>query len=175
MAPFEPVYRDGLSAAALITMLAADKPYDTILSYEEIAAQLGIGADEDVRLRGCVARAKPVLLREHHKALKAVPRKGYRIILPDEAAWLATDHRRKSDRSIKRAIAVLRHANEDDMTDAGRVRHRKVTMAISLLHERQQDTERRVSRLEDLLLGKHKPTIIPGTVLVPPHASLRNR
>lgn len=167
MAPFDPVYRDGLSAAVLITMLAAGKPYDTILSYEEIAAQLGISPDDAVRLRSGVARAKPVLLREHQKALKAVPRKGYRIVRPGEQAGLATAHRQKSDRSIKRAIAVLRHANEDDMSDPERVRHHKVTMAVQLLHERQQDTERRVSRLEELMLGTHRPTVIPGSVEQP--------
>lgn len=164
---FEAVYRGGQSAATLITMLARDKPYDYVVTFEEIAGQLGIGADEFVRIRSGVARAKPVLLRDHKKALEAVPLKGYRVVRPGENARLATGHRRKSDRSIKRAIATVRHANEDDMTEAERERNRKVGMALSLLHERQLETEQRVARLEELMLGKRKPSIIPGSIITP--------
>ena len=41
-APFTPVYRDGRSAASLIAELARGKPYGYVLTFEEIAGQLGI-------------------------------------------------------------------------------------------------------------------------------------
>jgi len=167
MSPFESTYRDGKSAASLIVALAADKPYDTILGYGEIAAQLGIAEDDLPRIRSGIARAKPRLLRDHLRALEAVPGKGYRIIRPGEHARLATHHRKKSDRQIKRAIATIKGADERDMTDTERERHRKVGMALSLLHERQVETEKRVDRLEALMLGKSKPKIVPGTVVQP--------
>jgi hypothetical protein len=167
MPPFTPSYRDGQSAASLIIALAKDKPYDYIISYEEIAEQLGIEADDLMRIRSAAARAKPRLLREHLRAIEAVPRKGYRILPPGENAGLATRHRKKSDRQVKRAIAVIKGANERDMTDSERERNRRVGMALSLLHERQIDTENRVARLEALMLGKHKPTVIPGAIVSP--------
>lgn len=167
MAPFAPQYRGGQSAASLIVALAGGKPYDTTLSFEEIAEQLEVGADDLVRIRSGIARAKLRLLRDHMRALEAVPGKGYRIIRPGEHARLATHHRRKSDRQVKRAIATIQGANENDMTDVERERNRKVGMALSLLYERQADVENRVARLEDLMLGKHKPQTIRGEVVEP--------
>lgn len=167
MPPFTPSYRDGLSAATLVTALAKDKPYDYILSFEEIAKQLGIEVDDSVRIRSAAARAKPRLLREHMRALEAVPGKGYKVLRPGEHARLATSHRRKSDRQIRRAIAVIKGADERDMTEPERQRHQKVGMALNLLYERQVDTEQRVARLEALMLGNTTPKIVPGQVIAP--------
>jgi hypothetical protein len=167
MPPFTPTYRNGQSAASLIVALAEDKPYDYIVSYEDIADQLGIEADDLARIRSGVARAKPRLQRDHMRTLECVPNKGYRIIRPGEAARVAMSHRKKSDRSIKRAIATVKSANEEDMTDAERVRNQRVGMALTLLHERQIDVESRVSRLEALMLGKGAPKVVKGEVVEP--------
>lgn len=167
MPPFEPAYRDGKSAAFLITELARDKPYDYLLTLEEIAEQLGIDVSETVRIRSGVQRAKQVLLREHLRALEAVPLKGYRIARPGEHARLSIGQRRKSDRALTRAIKLVKYADENDMTDAERDRTRKVSMALSLIADRQIETERRVARLEELMLGKRKPSIIPGSIIAP--------
>lgn len=167
VAPFEGSYRDGQSAADLIVALVEGKPYDTVLTFDEIAEHLGIDASDLSRLRSAVQRAKHRLNRDHLRALEAVPRKGYRIIKPGEVARVATHHRKKSDRQIKRAIAVIKSGDERDMTDAERERSRRVGMALSLLHERQVETEKRVSRLEELMLGKSAPKTIPGSVMQP--------
>lgn len=167
MSPFEPTYRDGQSAASLIVGLVEGKPYDYILSYEDIAAALDIPSDDMVRIRSAVRRAKLRLLRDHMRALEAVPLKGYRIITPGQHATLATHHRKKSDRQIKRAIAIIKGADERDMTDAERGRHRQVGMALNLLYERQTDVESRVSRLEALMLGKVTRKVVPGSVVEP--------
>jgi len=159
--PFTPVYRDGRSAAALIAELAHGKPYGYLLTYEEIAGQLGIAPSDLVRIRSAVARAKDRLLREHLRAIEARPGQGYEILHPGKNAHLASKHRKKSDRSIKRAIKVIKGADERDMSDMERERNRQLGMVLERLHERQQDTEDRVARLESLMLGTTK--VIAGT------------
>jgi alkylated DNA nucleotide flippase Atl1 len=161
VAPFAPAYRDGRSAASLIVELAHGKPYGYLLTYEEIAGQLGVGPDDLVRIRSGIARTKDRLLREHQRGIEARPGKGYVILHPGQHAHLATKHRKKSDRQIKHAIRVIKGADERDMTDMERERNRQVGMVLERLHERQQDVEDRVSRLESLMLGTRK--IVPGT------------
>jgi len=151
--PFTPAYRDGRSAASLIAELAHGKPYGYILTYEELADQLGIESTDLVRIRSAMARSKERLLREHQRAVEARPGRGYEILHPGKNAHLAGKHRRKSDNQIKKAIKVIKGADERDMTDMESERNRQIGMVLERLHERQQDTEDRVYRLESLLLG----------------------
>ena len=161
--PFTPVFRDGRPAADLIAELVQGKPYGHELTYQEIADQLGIDVSERERIHAAVQRAKPRLLRECLRAVEARPGTGYEILHPGKNAGLATRYKKKSDRSIKRAISVVRGADERDMSDAERERNRAMGMVLERLHERQQDVEARVSRLESLMLGAG-PKVIPGTV-----------
>jgi alkylated DNA nucleotide flippase Atl1 len=154
--PFTPAYRDGRSAASLITELVHGKPYGYLLTYDEIADQLGIGPSDLVRIRAAIARSKDRLLREHKRGIEARPGEGYVVLHPGQHAHLASRHRKKSDRQIKRAIRVIKGANELDMTDMERERNRQVGMVLERLHERQQDVEDRVARLESLMLGSRK-------------------
>jgi hypothetical protein len=165
--PFEPSFRNGQSGAALITDLASSKPYGYMLTYDEISEQLGISADDLVRLRSAMARAKPRVLKEHLRAMVAVPGKGYRIIPAKDQPDLALRYRKKSDRSIKRAIATVTHVDEGELTPAQQERNRQVGMALNLLYERQRDTEARVSRLEKLMLGERPPKVVQGEVVEP--------
>ena len=158
--PFTPAYRDGRSAASLIAELAHGKPYGHILTYEEIADQLGIEPTDLVRIRSAMARSKERLLREHQRGVEARPGRGYEILHPGAHAHLAAKHRRKSDRQIKRAIKVIKGADERDMNPMELERNRQLGMVLERLHERQQDVEDRVSRLESLMLGTIK--VIPG-------------
>lgn len=169
MPPFTPVYRDGRSAASLISELACGKPYGYVLTYEEIAGRLGIAPSELARIRSAVARTKDRLLREHQRGIEARPGEGYVILHPGAHAHLATKHRKKSDRQIKRAIGIIKGADERDMSDMERERNRQLGMALETLHDRQQDVENRVSRLESLMLGTPK-TVIPGTAETVRHA-----
>lgn len=161
MTPFTPVYRDGRSAASLIVELAHGKPYGYILTYGEIAGTLGIDPSDLVRIRAAMARTKERLLREHQRGVEARPGQGYEILHPGAHAHLATKHRRKSDRQIKRAIKVIKGADERDMNPMELERNRQLGMVLERLHERQQDVEDRVSRLESLMLGTTK--VIAGT------------
>ena len=165
MTPFTPTYRDGRSAADLITELAHGKPYGYILTYEEIAEQLGIDATELVRIRSAVARTKTRLLRDCKRGLWTCPREGYQILTPGEHAARAEEHRRRSDRQIKKAIGLIKGADERDMTDRERERNRQVGMVLERLHDRQSDTEKRVARLESLMFGTTTPKVIPGTIV----------
>lgn len=161
MAPFAPAYRDGRSAASLVAELVHGKPYGYLLTYDEIADQLGIAPTDLVRIRSAIARSKDRLLREHQRGIEARPGQGYVVLHPGQHAHLATKHRRKSDRQIKKAIKVIKGANEADMTDVERERNRQIGMVLERLHERQQDTEDRVARLESLMLGSRR--VISGT------------
>ena len=161
MAPFAPTYRDGRSAASLIAELVHGKPYGYLLTYDEIAYQLGIAPTDLVRIRSAIARSKDRLLREHQRGIEAKAGEGYVVLHPGQHAHLASHHRRKSDRQIKKAIKVIKGANELDMTDMERERNRQIGMVLERLHERQQDVEDRVSRLESLMLGSRK--VISGS------------
>jgi len=161
MAPFAPMYRDGRSAASLIAELVHGKPYGYLLTYEEIAGQLGIESSDLVRIRSAMARSKDRLLREHQRGVEARPGRGYEILHPSAHAHVATKHRRKSDRQIKKGINFIKGAAEQDMTPMERERNRQVGMVLERLHERQQDVEDRVARLESLMLGTLK--VIPGS------------
>ena len=160
-APFTPAYRDGRSAASLIAELAHGKPYGYVLTFEEIAGQLGIDPGDLTRIRSAIARVKDRLLREYQRGLEARPGEGYVILYPGAHAHVASKHRKKSDRQIKKAINYIKGADERDMTDMERERNRQVGMVLERLHERQQDTEDRVARLESLMLGTRK--VIAGT------------
>ena len=159
--PFAPAYRDGRSAASLIVELAHGKPYGYVLTFEEIADQLGIAPTDLVRIRAAIARTKDRLLREHQRGIEAKPGEGYVILHPGAHAHLATKHRKKSDRQIRRAIRVIKGADERDMNPMELERNRQIGMVLERLHERQQDTEDRVARLESLMLGTRK--VIAGT------------
>jgi len=164
-APFTPTFRGGQPGARLVADLASTRPYGALLSYEELAAQLGVDIAEMPRILAAANRAKRVLLREHMRTLVAVPGRGYKILHPNEMAGLATSFRRKSDRSIRRAIAVIKGTDDEHLTDAERARHYHVGMVLEALHDRQKDTEARVTRLEGLMLsGGRRPKVIPGEV-----------
>lgn len=167
MSPFTPVYRDGRSAASLIAELADGKPYGYILTYEEIAEQLGIDATDLVRIRSAMARTKDRLLRDYKRGVRARANEGYQILKPGEHEGLAKKHRKKSDGQIKKAIKVIKGADERDMSDSERERNRQLGMVLEQLHDRQTDTEQRLSRLEALVLGgSSAPRVIPGTVVL---------
>jgi hypothetical protein len=166
MTPFTPTYRGGKSAAALIVELVQDKPYGHLLTFSDIAEQLGIDPSDLVRIRAAVARAKPRLLRDHLRGIEAKPGEGYKILYPGQHAHLATTHRKKSDRQIKYAIRAITGADERDMTERERERNRQVGMVLQRLHERQQDTEDRVDRLETLMFSGSRK-VIPGAVMPP--------
>jgi hypothetical protein len=165
--PFTPVYRDGKPAAALIAELVEGKPYGYLLTYEEIADQLGIGPDELVRIRSAVARSKERVLRDHLRALEARPGKGYVILAPGENARLAASHRRKSDRSIKRAIKVIKGADERDMTDGERERNRQVGTVLQQLQDRVRATEGEMARFRALIGGGGRKSIAGTPAAVP--------
>lgn len=165
--PFTPVYRDGKAAAELIAELVEGKPYGYVLTYEEIAEQLGIGPGELVRIRSAVARSKERILRDHLRALESRPRKGYAILAPGENVRLAASHRRKSDRQIKRAVKVINGADERDMTDSERERNRQVGIALTQLQDRVKNTEGETGRLRALMGGGSRKSMAGAPATVP--------
>jgi len=161
VSPFTPVYRDGRSAASLIAELVSGKPYGYLLTFEEIAAQLEIDPSDLKRIHAAMQRTKPRLQSEHHRAIEAVTGEGYKILQPGDHARLATHHKKKSDRQIRRAIKVIKAADERDMTPAERERNRQLGMVLENHEQRIREVEARQSRLESLMLGG--PKVIPGT------------
>lgn len=166
--PFTPVYRDGRPAAELIAELAQGKPYDYLLTYEEIAEQLGIEPTELVRIRSAMARSKDRLLAEPIlRAVEARPGKGYVIVRPGEGTRLAANHRKKSDRSIKRAIKVINGVDERDMTEGERDRNRQMGIALQQLQDRVKATESETARLRTLMGGGGHRSIAGAPMAVP--------
>lgn len=167
MAAFQP--KGSRAIRVIVAELAARHAYGDLLTFAAIAQALGLTQDGDseepvrAQVRQAVSTARPVLLRDHHRALVAERGKGYRVARPGEFAGIAQDHRRKSDKAIARAWSNIEFAPTDDMTPAELKRHQAVGVVVQNLRQRMTSAEQRLADLETVIYGR-KPPVIPGTV-----------
>lgn len=163
MAPFMP--KGDRSQRVIVTELAAEAAYGQQLTYDELGAALDLDADtERAQIRQAVAAARDVLTLDHSRVLIAIRGVGYRVARPAEHAGVAQTHRRKADKQMSRALAVVTHVDESEMTPAERRRHQAVAQVIVNLHNRMTGAEARLQRLEAVIFGDDGPTIIEGRV-----------
>lgn len=162
MAPFAP--RGDRAQRVVVTELAATAAYGTELTYEQLGHALGLDATYDrAQIRQAVAAARDLLTLDHSRALVAVRGVGYRVARPGEHAGIAQAHRRKADRQLSRALAVVTHADESAMTPDELRRNRAVAMLITNLASRMNSAESRLQHLESAVFGD-EPKVIPGEV-----------
>jgi len=163
VSPFQP--KGSRALRVIVAELAATRDRGDLITYGELAEALDTTEDEAGRslVRQAVSAARPLLLRDHKKALVAVRAKGYRVALAGEHAGIAQDHRRKSDRQISKALAVIEHTDESAMTPDELRRHNAVGVLIRNLHSRMTSAEQRLADLETAVFGPPQ-RVIPGYV-----------
>lgn len=165
MSPFEP--KGSRALRVIVAEMAAKAAFGDVLTFTDLAEAIGVQDDERGRgqVRQTVSAARPLLLSDHGRLLVAVRGKGYRVALPGEAAGVAQDHRRRADRSIGRALAVIDKADMTAATDEERQRFQAVGVVIRNLHSRMTSAEQRLADLEDAIFGqKPRRKVIPGQV-----------
>lgn len=164
MSPFAP--RGDKSLRVIVTEMAADGRYNDVITFEQLGKALDLDPD-DVngrnQIRQAVSTARPVLLKRHGRVLISDRGRGYRIGRPGEYAGVAEAYRDRGQRQFTKALAVIEHAPEADMTPEELRRHRAVGVIVRNLNSRLNDAEQRLSDLEDtvhkLLYGDRPPTI----------------
>ena len=165
MAPFQP--KGSRALRVIITEMAARAAYGDVLTFTELAESIDVADDDAGRsqVRQAVSAARPLLLNDHGRLLVAVRGKGYRVALPGEAAGVAQDHRRRADRQISKAVAIVDSADTTGMTPEELKRFMAVGMVIRNLHGRMTAAEQRLADLEDAVFGQvPRRKVIPGKV-----------
>lgn len=146
-APFTPVGEMSRRDLVLKHLAAAD--YDEVVSYDQLATALD-GVDRTI-VQVAVNAAKPVLEKEHQKAVVAVPNTGYRVVQPGEHMELAVVHQKKSRRALKRSHSKVAHVDLSKLTEGERT---AVTLAATSL-AMQMDYMRR----NDIRAARHEQAL----------------
>lgn len=162
MSPFTP--KGDRSMRVIVAELVANTDPGDLITYQTLADALDLDEKEQRdQIRQAVAAARPTVLRDHKKALVAIRGEGYRVALAREFAGLAQGHRRNADRQMSKALDIVNHVDEKQLSPAELQRHRAVATVITTLHSRLTDAESRLQQLEAAVFGK-KPPVIQGEV-----------
>jgi hypothetical protein len=163
VSPFQP--RGSRALRFIIADLAASVEPGELLTFKQLGEAIGVEDDEPGRaqVRQAVSTARPIMLRDHKRALVAERGRGYRVALPGEFAGIAEDHRGKANRQMGKALAVIENADEKAMTAEELKRHRAVGVVIRNLHGRLTSAEQRLADLEAAVFGPPQK-VIPGQV-----------
>ena len=153
---FQPSRPDGRSDRQVIFDLCHAHPVETIWSHGELLGALREGLEDPdtvtkSRLYQAVGMANRDLLRECHRYLSVVRRKGYRLIRSDEHLPVALVRKNRAQMQIMKGIAVLQGTSVDDLTPTQRALHEGQLMIMSGLHMSIMETQRRQSRADALL------------------------
>lgn len=158
MSPFKP--RGDRSLRIIVADLVARAQINDLITYEEFARVLD--TPDRTQIRQAISAARPVILRDYNRALIPERGRGYRIARPGEFAGIAQDHRRKSDRQISKALAMIDNAPVDKMSPDELARHRAVGIAIHNLASRMINAEQRLADLETAVYGDRNRKVIQG-------------
>jgi hypothetical protein len=145
----------------IVAELAAGTPRGEVLPYGKLADAIGVKDNQAGRsqIRQAVSAARPIVLRDHNMALVPVRNLGYRVAYPGEFAGIAQDHRRRSDRQLSKALAVIDNAPLADMTPAERKRHEAVGLVLRNVVSRMSSAEQRLADLETVVYGPPRKVI----------------
>jgi hypothetical protein len=162
LSPFAP--KGDRSLRVIVAEMVGQRSPGDLLTYEELGKVLDLDPDERRdQIRQAVSAARPLVLIDQKRALIPVRGEGYRIAWASEFAGIATEYRRKADRSIGRALDVVRNVNEKELSPEELKRHRAVAVIITNLHTRMTSAESRLQQLEEAVFGKPRP-VIPGEI-----------
>lgn len=163
MSAFQP--RGSRALRVIIAEMASSSQLGDVLPFTQLADAIDVNDNDDgrARVRQAVSAARPLLLRDHGRALVAERGKGYRVALPGELAGIAQDHRRRADVQVGKALAVIEHADQSTMTPAELKRFQAVGVVIRNLHARMSNSEQRLADLEAAVYGNN-PKVIQGKI-----------
>lgn len=162
MSPFKP--KGDRSMRVVVAEIVANTEPGNLITYEVLAEALDLDEEKERdQIRQAVSAARQTVLRDHNKALVAIRGEGYRVALAREFAGLAQGHRQKADRQMTKALDIVKHVDENQLSPAELQRHRAVATVITNLHARMTDAEERLQQLEAAVFGK-KPPVIQGEI-----------
>lgn len=152
MTPFQTQRDDGVPLWRITYDLFRTLPYGELVTYEQLNVRLGF----DVRLnRHPIYRADQELRQSDQRALVAAAGQGYRVLHPNEQEAVAQGHRRKSVRSMRRAVSVAQATNLLLVDADQRVRLDAfvrwgvgVMESLEYSHRRHEKTERLVADID---------------------------
>lgn len=165
MPQFTPRGDRSLKLAAVDLVVKAEP--GELLTYAYLATALNAGefsGDPRDVIRGAISAARPLLIRDHGRAIIAERGKGYRVALPGELAGVAQEHRGKADRQVSKALAIVTHGDTSTMTQEEFTRFQATRAIIVNLHRRMNNMEERMARIEEAIFGK-APAQATGEVI----------
>ena len=156
---FVPKRPDGRSLRAIAVELIGPKTPDTIVTYQEIGAALGVSPRNHRNLiQGAINQAQSGLLKLYQRSVVAIPNVGYRVIRADEHRGVAVAKQSAAERQMKKGLRLLTHARLDEMSAEGRQLHQQQAMIMSATLAGFKYHENRLNKIEELLRGT-PPTI----------------
>lgn len=138
-----------MSRRDLMVKQIAQADYDEIVDYEMLAAILDV-VDRSV-VQQAVNAAKPVLERDHRKAVVAVANTGYRVVKPGEHMGLAVSHQKKSRRSLARSLSKVANVDVSKLTDGERAAVTLATTSLAMQIDYMRRNDLRAARQEQAL------------------------
>lgn len=125
-----PTQKGPVSQRQIVVELMAEREFDSITTYEELAAALNMSAT-DMRdrqnIRSIVHSARSSLAQDFHRTLESVRSVGYRIIRPEEHVTVAGALQRKAGRTVALARTTVESVDLAELSPEGR----KIAMAAA--------------------------------------------
>lgn len=141
-----------LSRRQVVVALFAEREFDSVTTYEELAAALDVHPVEERGLiRSTVHAARVELATEHKRTLAAVQGVGYRIIRPEEHLPMAAVAQRKAGRQIAMARQTVETVDMAGLTAEQRKQVMLAATVLSWQFEQMRLMDLRTRRLETLV------------------------
>lgn len=146
------------SQRTMLLELFEDVTPGEVVSYEDIAEWLGLELDDVKGVQRAVNGAKRSLEVHQSKALEAEPRKGYRVVAPNEHHRLAVMQQRKSRRALVRAKSKVAHVDLSGLTEGERVAITLATTALAAQLDFQRRADLRYANRQQVeeFMAEHK-------------------
>jgi hypothetical protein len=143
---------DFLSRRQVVVALFAERDFDSITTYEDLATALDLDPVRDRGLiRSTVYSARPELATEHKRTLAAVQGVGYRIIRPDEHLPMAANTQRKATRQIVLARQTVENVDLTALTADQRKQAMLAATVLTWQFEQMRLMDLRTRKLENLV------------------------
>jgi len=152
--PFKTSRADGRSDSQVIVDLVKDAAAGTLYTYDELSGALEANTAKKYSLaavRGAIYRSESRVLRELSRRLQNISGVGYRVAPASAHHIMAANHKRRSDKQLKRGLRTLQNVHWDEMDAQTRMAHEGTLLIISALYANQRALEVRQAKTEDAL------------------------
>ncbi len=158
---------DGRSnAEVLLGHVKAGEP-GRIYTYEELSAVLSEGTETvytPANVRTIVGNPKfyKRMLKLQDRALRNIPRVGYRLALAKEMPSMFMVRKDRADVQMECGLLTLQHTRTDELDEATRRVHEGMLMIVGAVYQQQQAMDRRLRAVEDAVRGLKGSTAKAG-------------